>query len=55
MNLIPKSARVYSEERDTVTFDDWENHTLSWMETTRILKDYQVDVAKMLIRGPALR
>ena len=33
MNLITESAWVYSRERDTITFDDWENHTLSWMET----------------------
>ena len=40
MNLIPESAWVYSRERDTISYDDWENHTLSWMETTQILEDY---------------
>ena len=42
MNLIPESAWVYSRERDTISYDDWENHTLSWMETTQISKDYGV-------------
>ena len=55
MNLIPEIAWVYSEKRDTVTYDDWENHTLSWMETTPIPEDYRVGVAKILLRGPALR
>ena len=49
MNLIPEIAWVYSEKRDTVTYDDWENHTLSWMETTKIPEDYRVGVAKILL------
>ena len=55
MNLILESAWVYSGEWDTVTYDDWENHTLSWMKTNQISEDYQVGIAKMLLRGPALR
>ena len=45
MNLIPKSAWVYSKEQDIVTYDDWENHTLSLMETTQIPKDYRIGIA----------
>ena len=50
----PKNAETYSKTIDTMTFDEWVEHTSLWMDRLRFADEHRLSAAFMLLRVPML-
>ena len=51
---VPKNAEMYSRMVDTVTFEEWMEHSNLWIVHLRFPNEHRLSAALMLLRAPVL-